>query len=84
MSIGFSRLLEILLVTTPCAVVLYVLIWSGGCVWPISSRDWRAGMDYLKLMNNALSSASADDDMTVLIILATANTTTLLGGSSIF
>ena len=64
MSMDFSRLLEMSLVTTPCVVVFSFSIGVGGCVLPISSSDWRAGMDSLQLMKIAPSSASATDDMT--------------------
>ena len=48
---------------------------------PISSRDWCAGIDSLKLMNSAPSLASAADDMTALIILTIFNTAPLFGGN---
>ena len=83
MSMEFSHLLEMLLVTTPCAVVLYVCISVGGCVCLIFSSDWRAGMDSLKLMKSSHSSASAADDMTALMVLAIVNTAPLLGGNAV-
>ena len=43
MSIDLSRLLAMLLVTTPGAVVLSVCIGVGGCLCPIFSNVWRAG-----------------------------------------
>ena len=79
----FSSFLAILLVTTPCAVVLYVYIDVGGCVCPISSRAWRAGMASLQLMKSAPSSASAADDMTALMIFAIVNTAPLLVGNTV-
>ena len=79
----FISLLEMLLVTAPCAVVLYVCIGVGGCVFTISSRDWRASMASLQLMKSAPSSASAADDMTALMILAIFSTDTLLGGNAV-
>ena len=80
----FSRLLVMLLVTTPCAVVLYVYIGVSGCMWPISSSDWRAGMDSLQFIKSAPSSSSAAADMTALMILAIVNTAPLLGGNAVF
>ena len=72
-----------LLVTKPCAVVLSVYIGVGGCLCPIYSCYWRAGMDYLQLTKGAPGSASADDDMTALMILAIVNTDPLLGGNAV-
>ena len=68
MSIDLSLLLARLFVTTYSAVVLSVCFGVGGCLWPISSRVFRAGMASWKLTKRALSSASAADDMTFLII----------------
>ena len=79
--IDLSLLLTILLVITPCAVVLSICIGVGGFFPPISPRAWRVGMASLQLMNSAPSLASAADDMTALIILATVNTDPLLGGT---
>ena len=75
----FSHFLEMLLVTTPCAVVFSVCIGVDGCVCPISSRAWRAGIDYLQLMKSTPSPASAADDMTDLMILDIVTTAPLLG-----
>ena len=72
-----------LLVTTPYAVVLSVCIGVGGCMCPISSRDWYAEMASLQLMNSATSSASVADDMNALMILTIDNTSTLLGGNTV-
>ena len=83
MSMDFSLFLEILLVTTPCAVVFSVCIGVGGCVFPISSSDWRDGMDYLQLMKSAPSSASTSDNMNALLILYIVNTAPLLGGNAV-
>ena len=74
----------ILLVTTPCVVVLSVCVGVSGCVCPISSRAWSDGMDYLQFMNISPSSASAYDYMTSLMILAIVNTAPLLGGNAVF
>ena len=82
MSIDFKRLLAMLFVTKPCAVVLSVYIGVGGCLCPISSSAWRAGMASRQLMKSALSSASAAEDITDLMILATVRTDPLLVGYS--
>ena len=79
----FNRLLVMLLVTTPCAVVLSVCIGISGCVCPISSSDWSAGMASLQLTKSAPSSASAADDITALMILAIVNTATFLVGNAV-
>ena len=50
---------------------------------PISSRDWRAGIASLQLMNDAPSSASSADDMTPLVILAIVKNAPLLGGNAV-
>ena len=68
MSIDLSRLLAILLVTTPSAVVLSVCIWVSGCLWPIVSNARSAGIAYLQLMKRAPNSASAADDMNAFMI----------------
>ena len=78
MFIDFNRLLAILFVTKPRAVVLYVCIEVGGCVCPISASAWQAGMASRQFMKSALSSASAAEDMTH--ILATVRTEPLLVG----
>ena len=83
MSMDFSRFLEFFFAILPCAVVLYVCIGVGGYVCHISSGDWRAGVDSLKLMENAPSSASAADDMTLLTIFAKVNTDPLLRGNAV-
>ena len=62
--IELSLLLARLILTTPCDGVLSVCLSVGGCMCPISYRDWCAGIDSLKLMNSAPSLASAADDMT--------------------
>ena len=82
MSMDFSRFLEMLLWTTPCAVILSVCIGVGGCVCHISSSDWCDGMAYFQLTKSAPSSASVADDMTALIILSIVNTAPLLGGNA--
>ena len=80
MFIDFNRLLAMLLVTNPCAVVLSVCIGVGGCLCPISLRAWRAGMASRRFMKSALSLASAAEDMTDLMILATVETHLLVVG----
>ena len=84
MYMELSLFLEMMLVTMPRAVVFSVCIGVGGCVFPISSRDWITGIDSLKLMNSAPSSASAVDDIISLVILAIVNTAPLLGGNNVF
>ena len=82
MSIDFKRLLTMLFVTKPCAMVLSACIGMGGYLCPISSSAWRAGMASRQLMKSALSSASAAEDRTDLMILATVRTEPLLVGYS--
>ena len=76
----FRSLLEMLLVTTPSAVVLSVCIGVGNCLWPIYSSAWRARMASQQLMKREPSLASAAEDMTALIIFAVATTAPLLCG----
>ena len=83
MPIDFSRLMGIVLVTTPCVVVFSVCVGVSGCVCPISSRAWSDGMDYLQFMNISPSSASAYDCMTSLMILAIVNTDAFLVSNSV-
>ena len=83
MSMDFSRLLEMLLVTMPCVVVLPVCIGVGVCLCHIYSSGWCAGIASLQLMKSAPSSASAADDITALMILGIINTATLLGGNAV-
>ena len=70
MSIDLRRFLAMLLVTTLCDVVLSVCTGVGGCLWPISSRAWRAGTASWQFMKRAASSASAAEDMTAFMIWA--------------
>ena len=67
------------LVTKPCAVVLSVCMGVGGCLLPVYSSTWCAGMASLQFMNSAPSSSSAANDMTALTILEIMNTALLLG-----
>ena len=62
MSIDLSSLLAILWVKTPSAAVLSVCIGVGGCLWPIVSNAWRAGIASLQLTKRAPNSASAAED----------------------
>ena len=80
MSIDLSRLLAILLVITPRAVVLSVCIGVEVCLCPIISNAWRAWIASRKLMNRAPRSASAAEDMTVLMILEILMTSPLFDG----
>ena len=80
----FRRLIAMLFVTTPSAVVLSVCIGVGGCLWTIYLSEWRDGMASRKLMKRAPSSASAAEDMTALIIFVMVITAPLLGGMAEF
>ena len=82
MSIDLSRLLAMLLVTTPSAVVLSVCIGVGGCLWPIASNARRAGIASLQLMKRDLKSASAAEDMTAFMICEMVRTDPLFGGTA--
>ena len=79
MSIDLSRLLAMLLVTTSSAVVLSVCIGVGGCLWPIVSIAWHAGIAYLQLIKSYPNSASAAEDMTAFIICEMVWTDPLFG-----
>ena len=74
--------MSILLVTTQSAVVLSVCIGVGGCLWPIVSNAWRAGIVYLQLMRRAPNSASAAEDMTALMICEIVRTDPLFDGTA--
>ena len=63
-----------------CIISLY---WCWWLFITHFSRDWRAGMASLQLMNSAPSSASAADDMTSLMILEIVKTAPLLGGNAV-
>ena len=67
MSMDLSPLLAMLLVTTPRVVVLSVCVGMGGCLCPIISNSWRAGIASWQLMNRVHISASAAEDMTALM-----------------
>ena len=82
MSIDLSRLLAMLLVTTPRAFVLSVCIGVGGCLWPIVSNAWRDGIASLKLMKRAPNSDSAAEDMTAFIIFEIVRTDPLFDGTA--
>ena len=82
MSIDLSRLLAMLLVTTPSAVMLSVCIGVGGCLWPIVSNVWRDGIASLQFMKRASNSDSADEDRTAFIICEMARTNPLFGGTA--
>ena len=79
MSIDLSCLFEMLLVTTPRAVVLSVRIGVGGYLWPIVSNEWRDGITSLQLMKRPPNSDSADEDMTALMICEMVRTDPLFG-----
>ena len=68
MSINLSRLIVMLLLTTPRAVVLSVCIGVGGCLWPMLSNAWNAGIASLQLIQRAPNSDSSAEDMTAFMI----------------
>ena len=80
MSIDLSRLLTMLLVTTPIAFVLSFLIGVGGFLWPIVSNVWRSGIASLQLMNRAPNYASVAEDMTAFMICEIVWKDPLFGG----
>ena len=82
MSIDLSPLLVMLLVTTLSAVVLSVCIGVGGCLWPMVSNAWRAGIASLQLMKRYPNSASAAEDMTAFMICEMVRTGPLFGGTA--
>ena len=82
MSIYLSRLLIVLFVTTPIAVVLSVCIGVGGCLCPMVSNAWSAGIASLQLMKRAPNSASAAEDMTAFIIFEIVRTDPLFDGTA--
>ena len=76
----FSRLLAIFLLTNPKAVVLLVCIGVWGCLCPMISSAYRAGISSLQFMKRAPSSASAAKDITALMIWETVRTAPLFAG----
>ena len=64
----FTRLLAVLLVNTPSAVVLLLFISVGDCLWPISLSACHAWMDSRQLIKRAPILASSAEDMTDLIV----------------
>ena len=82
MSIELSRLLAMLLVTTPSAVVLSVCMGVGCCLWTIVSNSWRAGIASLQLMKRATNSASDAEDMLAFMIREMVRTDPLFGGTA--
>ena len=68
MYMDLRRLLTMVLVTTPRAVVLLVCIGVGGYLCPIICNAWRDGIAYRQLTKRAPSSASTAEDMTALMI----------------
>ena len=79
MSIDLIRLLTMLFVTNPSAVVLSVCIGVGRCLWPIVSNAWRAGIASLQLMKRDPNYASAAEDMTAFMICEMVRTDPLFG-----
>ena len=82
MSIDLSRLLAMLLVTTPSAFVLSVCIGVGGYLWTIVSNAWRAGIASLQLTKRATNSASSAEDMTAFMICEMVRTDPLFVGTA--
>jgi hypothetical protein len=82
MSMAFKTLGIILLVSSAWAVKLLVYMGVQVCGCPISLRVHRMETAVLRLMNNALSLASAADDITALIICDMLSTAPLLMGMS--
>ena len=82
MSIDLIRLLAMLLVTTPSAVVLSVCIGVGHCLWSIVSNVWRAGVASMQLMKRDPKYASAAEDMTAFMICEMLRTDPLFGGTA--
>jgi hypothetical protein len=80
MSIAFVRCTWMLLLTTPNAVLLSVLMEVLGCLWPILSRSWHIGTALWALIHSAPSSALAALDMTAFRILETLCTAWLFHG----
>ena len=82
MSMAFSALGRILLVSSACAVELSVCIGVRVWGWPNSSSIVRMETAVFALMNNAPSSSSVADDMTDLIICDMLRTAPLFIGIS--
>jgi hypothetical protein len=80
MSMAFVRHGWILLLTTPNAVLLSVLMGVLGCLWPILLKSWCIGMAFQALIYSALSSALAALDTMAFRILETLCTVPLLRG----
>ncbi len=84
MSIALVHCGWMLLVTTPCAVLLSVWMGVGCCLWPISSSNNCMGIASHALMYRAPSSALAALDMMALRILDMLRMVPLSGGSLTF
>ncbi len=82
MSMALSALGKILLVSSACAMALFVCIGVRGCGWPSSMRVCRMETAVFTLMNRAPNSASAADDMTAQIICEMLRMAPLLKGIS--
>ena len=81
MSINFSFLLRMWVLTTPRAVAFSICVGVGGCLCPISYSLILAGTASQKLINSVQSSASAADDIRALMIIEIVVTAPLFGGS---
>jgi hypothetical protein len=82
MSMAFSALGKILLVSSACTVKLSVWMGVRECECPISLSVIHMDTAILALMNSVPSLASAADDITALIICEIFNTTPLFMGIS--
>jgi hypothetical protein len=82
MSMAFSALGRILLVSSACALKLSVWMEVHDCECPIYLSVLHMDTTVLALMNSAPSLASAADDITALIICEIFNTAPLFMGIS--
>ena len=76
--------MEMLLVTTPCVVVLSICTGVVSCFCPISPRAcWEVKASF-KLIKREASLSSASENMKALMIWAMVMTAPLLGGVAVF
>ena len=83
MSMDLGRLLAMLLVMMPCAVVLSVCMGEDDCLWPIYSRACWTITASQQLIKRAASLTSVEEDMTTLMIWAIVMTAPLFGGVAV-
>ena len=80
MYVALRRLMEMLLVTTPCVVVLSICTGVGSFLCPISPRAcWEVKASF-KLIKREASLSSASENMKALMIWVMVMTALLLGG----